>query len=74
MWYFPEGTREESFVNVRLVGDGNVIYESGTLNAQNAKESFDVDVSGVKELRLEYDGETELNGLLLGLADAKLTI
>ena len=74
VWYFPEGTREESFVNVRLVGDGNVIYESGTLNAQNAKEAFDVDVSGVKELRLEYDGETELNGLLLGLADAKLTI
>lgn len=70
VWYFPEGTKEDGFVNVRLVGDGNVIYESGTINAQNVNESFDVDVSGVKELRLEYVGEADLNDLLLGLADA----
>lgn len=70
VWYFPEGTKEDGFVNVRLVGDGNVIYESGTINAQNVNESFDVDVSGVNELRLEYVGEADLNDLLLGLADA----
>lgn len=74
IWYFPEGTREDGFVNVRLVGDGNVIYESGTINVQNTKESFDVDVTGIKELRLEYSGKSALNSLLLGLADAKFAV
>ena len=70
-WYFPEGTKEDGFVNVRLVGDENVIYESDTINAQNASADFDVDVSGIKELRLEYSGSADLNDLLLGLADAE---
>ena len=70
-WYFPEGTKEDGFVNVHLVGDENVIYESDTINTQNASVDFDVDVSGIKELRLEYSGSADLNDLLLGLADAR---
>ena len=72
-WYFPGGTKEDGFVNVRLVGDENVIYESDTINAQNASIDFNVDVSGIRELRLEYSGSADLNDLLLGLANARYT-
>lgn len=72
IWYFPEGTLENGFTNVRLVGDGNVIYESETLNAQNQSVEFNVDVTGIRELQLEYNGSADLNGVMLGIADGRL--
>ena len=71
IWYFPEGTIENGFTNVRLVGDGNVIYESETLNAQNQRVDFNVNVTGIRELRLEYNGSADLNGVMLGIADGR---
>ena len=72
IWYFPEGTLENGFTNVRLVGDGNVIYESETLNAQNQSVEFNVDVTGIRELQLEYNGSADLNGVMLGIAEGRL--
>lgn len=69
---FQKELWKTGFTNVRLVGDGNVIYESETLNAQNQSVEFNVDVIGIRELQLEYNGSADLNGVMLGIADGRL--
>lgn len=56
VWYCPYNTGKDVMVTVRLLGDEQVLYESPVINAQNCRQEFEVNVSGVQQLRLEYSG------------------
>lgn len=68
-WYLPDDTLEDGLVYVRLIGDGKVIYESTILDAQSCYENFSVDVSGIRQLGIEYNGTYGLGDVAVGLAD-----
>ena len=63
---------QDGFVHIRLLGDGNLIYDNTDLNAGNCQMSFDIDVSGVSKLSLEYNGICDITDVLFGMSDAKL--
>ena len=71
-WYFPKEQVQDGFVHIRLRGDGNVIYDNTDLNVGNCQMSFDIDVSGVSKLSLEYNGICDITDVLFGMSDAKL--
>ena len=68
-WYFPDDTPESGSAYVRLMGDGSVIYESTILDAQSCYENFSVDVTGIQQLGIEYDGVYSLGDVAVGLAN-----
>ena len=71
-WYFPADQIQDGFAHIRLIGDGNVIYDNSELNADNCRIDFDIDVSGVRELNFEYNGICDITDILFGMSDAKL--
>lgn len=71
-WYFPKEQVQDGFVHIRLLGDGNLIYDNTDLNVGNCQMSFDIDVSGVSKLSLEYNGICDITDVLFGMSDAKL--
>ena len=46
--YFPADQIQDGFAHIRLIGDGNVIYDNSELNADNCQIDFDIDVSGIR--------------------------
>ena len=71
-WYFPADQIQDGFAHIRLIGDGNVIYDNSELNAGNCRSDFDIDVSGVRKLSFEYNGICDITDILFGMSDAKL--
>ena len=71
-WYFPADQIQDGFAHIRLIGDGNVIYDNSELNAGNCRIDFDIDVSGVRKLSVEYNGICDITDILFGMSDAKL--
>lgn len=71
VWYCPYNTGKDVMVTVRLLGDEQVLYESPVINAQNCRQEFEVNVSGVQQLRLEYSGTAGTNDILFGLSDGE---
>ena len=71
-WYFPADQIQDGFAHIRLIGDGNVIYDNSELNADNCRIDFDIDVSGIRELSFEYNGICDMTDILFGMSDAKL--
>lgn len=71
-WYFPADQIQDGFAHIRLIGDGNVIYDNSELNADNCQIDFDIDVSGIRELSFEYNGICDMTDILFGMSDAKL--
>lgn len=71
-WYFPKEQIQDGFVHIRLLGDGNLIYDNTDLNAGNCQMSFDIDVSGISKLSIEYNGICDITDVLFGMSDAKL--
>lgn len=71
-WYFPKEQVQDGFVHIRLLGDGNLIYDNTDLNAGNCQMSFDIDVSGVSKLSIEYNGICDITDVLFGMSDANL--
>ena len=71
-WYFPKEQIQDGFVHIRLLGDGNLIYDNTDLNVGNCQMSFDIDVSGINKLSIEYNGICDITDVLFGMSDAKL--
>ena len=71
-WYFPKEQIQDGFVHIRLLGDGNLIYDNTDLNVGNCQMSFDIDVSGISKLSIEYNGIGDIPDVLFGMSDAKL--
>lgn len=71
-WYFPKEQIQDGFVHIRLLGDGNLIYDNTDLNVGNCQMSFDIDVSGISKLSIEYNGICDITDVLFGMSDAKL--
>ena len=71
-WYFPADQIQDGFAHIRLIGDGNVIYDNSELNADNCRIDFNIDVSGIRELSFEYNGICDMTDILFGMSDAKL--
>ncbi len=71
-WYFPQEQVQSGTADIRLIGDGNVIYENADLNSENVQIDFDIDVSGIKLLSIEYYGVCDITDVLFGVSNAYL--
>ena len=71
IWYYPADTPENGNAFARILGDGKVLYESSVLDAKNCREDFLIDVKGIQELSIEYQGDSKLNDVVIGLSDMK---
>lgn len=71
-WYFPQEQVQSGTADIRLIGDGNVIYENADLNSEKVQIDFDIDVSGIKLLSIEYHGVCDITDVLFGVSNAYL--
>ena len=71
-WYFPPEQVQSGTADIRVIEDGNVIYENADLNSESVQIDFDIDVSGIKLLSIEYYGVCDITDVLFGVSNAYL--
>jgi len=70
----PDGTMRGNQTFVHLVGDGQLLWKSPTIDQPSPQASFHIDVTGVQELTLKVEAINDSNEAHILWVDPRLTL